>query len=148
MGLSIFFKTQLPQLYQYVPGHWSQSSSWKPALRSALASWICLVILLIEPAARALGNAPFFVLIASFMIPPSLPFLASVEVIVRVLHEHQDRSCVQCLHHTQFSSLILTHIAWAWTVIGCAIAAAVRDDPSQERIARYRCFTRSLESVL
>lgn len=84
MGVSIFFKHHLPQLYQYVPAQWHQSSAWKPAIRSAVASWICLVILLIEPAARALGNAPFFILITSFMIPPSLPFLASLEVIVRL----------------------------------------------------------------
>lgn len=82
MGITSFLKNQLPQLWSFLPSQWNQSSAWKPAIRSALTSWICLVLLLIEPAARALGNAPFFLIIISFMIPPALPFLASLEVIV------------------------------------------------------------------
>ena len=82
MGIGWFFTHQLPQLWSFVPSQWNQSSAWKPAIRAALTSWICLVILLIEPAARALGNAPFFIVLVSFMIPPALPFLASMELIV------------------------------------------------------------------
>lgn len=37
----------------------------------------------------------------------------------------------------QFTTLFLVHLTWGWGVIGCAIASAVRGDPSPQRISRY-----------
>ncbi|KAI0070747.1 hypothetical protein K474DRAFT_1631398 [Panus rudis PR-1116 ss-1] len=47
--------------------------SWKLFLRCWIASWVCFVILLPNKSLSVLGNAAFFALMASLMVPPNIP---------------------------------------------------------------------------
>ncbi|KAH9950803.1 hypothetical protein B0H21DRAFT_721769 [Amylocystis lapponica] len=48
--------------------------SWKLLLRCWLASWISFIIILPQKSLATLGQAAFFALLASTMMPPNLPF--------------------------------------------------------------------------
>lgn len=78
----------------------------KPVIRSALLAWICLLIFLIAPSERALGNASFLVLVACAIQPAEAPLAAVVE--------------------REFFTLLFVCIAWAWSNMGIAIAHAAR----------------------
>ncbi|CDU22185.1 uncharacterized protein SPSC_00815 [Sporisorium scitamineum] len=78
----------------------------KPVIRSALLAWICMLIFLINPSERALGNASFLVLVAAFIQPAEAPLAAIVE--------------------REFFTLLFVCSAWAWSNIATAIAHAVR----------------------
>ncbi len=78
----------------------------KPVIRSALLAWICMVIFLINPTERALGNASFLILVAAFIQPAEAPLAAVAE--------------------REFFTLLFVCAAWAWSNIGIAISHAVR----------------------
>lgn len=67
-----------------------------------------MLIFLINPAERALGNASFLVLVAAFIQPAEVPLAAIVE--------------------REFFTLLLVSGAWAWSIIAIAISYAVRNN--------------------
>jgi len=122
MILKRLFLDQLPASFLWVPSKIGSFEAWKPAIRSAVTAWICLVLLLIPSIARdALGQAAFFILISALIAPPSAPFPLFV---------------MQAL-----TFLILVGFAWLYGVMVSAIANAVRVAPSssflEASIAKY-----------
>ncbi|CEH17238.1 Predicted membrane protein [Ceraceosorus bombacis] len=84
-------------------------TSWakfKPVLRSAIVAWICLLLMVIEPIERQLGNASFLLLVGVFIQPCELPVVAVIE--------------------REMFTLGLLLIAWAWSCLGTAIAVQAR----------------------
>ncbi|KZP16769.1 hypothetical protein FIBSPDRAFT_1047238 [Athelia psychrophila] len=81
-------------------------SKWKPVIRCALTAWICGVLFLIPATENAMGQASFLVLIASFLSPPSDPFMAVLERETMIL--------------------LFVCFAWGWSCIGIAFANMAR----------------------
>ncbi|KAG0699492.1 hypothetical protein DFH29DRAFT_983489 [Suillus ampliporus] len=103
---------KLPQSLQWIPAN-STWSKWKPVIRSAVAAWIAVVVFIIPRTENILGQvcvvvifAAFLIIIASFLSPPSDPFMAVLE---REL-------------------LILTFVGlgWAWVCLGLMFANLAR----------------------
>ncbi|KIK91214.1 hypothetical protein PAXRUDRAFT_150011 [Paxillus rubicundulus Ve08.2h10] len=92
-----------PASLQWIPANWTWSK-WKPVIRSALAAWISVVIFVIPTTENLLGQTVTHP--ASFLSPPSDPFIAVLE---REL-------------------IILTFVAlgWAWTCLGLRLADLAR----------------------
>ncbi|TFK95222.1 hypothetical protein BDV98DRAFT_587243 [Pterulicium gracile] len=83
--------------------HWCKV---KPALRSALAAWIAMVLFLIPTVQRWLGQAGFLILIASVLSPPAEPFVVVFE-----------RETIIC---------IFVAASWAWSCLGIFAASKAR----------------------
>ncbi|WVR04089.1 hypothetical protein IAU60_001088 [Kwoniella sp. DSM 27419] len=88
---------------------------FKPVLRGAIAAWLGLVLLLIVPVERTLGQAAFFLLVVAFMLPPSQPVIQQVEVYLNLFF---------------FNAL-----AWAWVALGVFIAGRTRRPTDPARVA-------------
>lgn len=83
--------------------------SWSkliPVFRSAISAWICMVIMMINPAHRAMGHAAFLVLISSALQPADAPIASIIE--------------------RELALLFLCTTAWGWSCLAIAIAHAVR----------------------
>ncbi|KAL7418186.1 hypothetical protein BDY24DRAFT_437656 [Mrakia frigida] len=105
----------------WIPGklNWT---SLKPVIRCALAGWIAMLLLLIGPSQRTLGQASFFTLVIAFITPPDKPF-------VQVLEVH-------------FYSLIFVAASWVWVIIASAICSAVRKNTiPQSEVDQTLVFT-------
>ncbi|KAG2130867.1 hypothetical protein DEU56DRAFT_981991 [Suillus clintonianus] len=98
-------KIKLPQSLQWIPSN-STWSKWKPVIRSALSAWITVVVFVIPRTENLLGQAAFLIVIASFLSPPSEPFMVVLE---REL-------------------LILTFVllGWGWVCLGLMFANLAR----------------------
>ncbi|KAI6044608.1 hypothetical protein EDC04DRAFT_2561114 [Pisolithus marmoratus] len=96
---------KLPRRLQWVSTNWTWSK-WKPALRSAVSAWVCLVIFVIPTVENVLGQAGFLILIASFLSAPSDPFVAVIE-----------RECIV---------LLFVGLGWAWECLGFKLADLAR----------------------
>lgn len=84
-------------------------TSWaklKPVLRSAIVAWICLLLMVINPVERRLGNASFLLLVGVFIQPCELPVVAVIE--------------------REMFTLGLLLVAWAWSCLGTIIAVQAR----------------------
>ncbi|KAG1817351.1 hypothetical protein EV424DRAFT_1324468 [Suillus variegatus] len=95
----------LPQSLRWIPAN-STWSKWKPVIRSALAAWIAVVVFIIPPIENILGQAAFLIIIASFLSPPSDPFIAVLEREIIVL--------------------IFVSLGWAWVCLGLMFASLAR----------------------
>ncbi|TFK48067.1 hypothetical protein OE88DRAFT_1635639 [Heliocybe sulcata] len=95
----------LPSNLKWIPDNWTWSKM-KPAIRSALAAWISVLLLIIPRTERLMGQASFLIVIAGFLSPPSDPFIAVLE-----------RELILVL----FASL-----AWAWNCLGVKLASLAR----------------------
>ncbi|KAL1753824.1 hypothetical protein FB107DRAFT_264038 [Schizophyllum commune] len=97
----------LPKPLEWIPQRFTWSNI-KPVIRCAVSAWICLVLYVIHPVEKTMGQASFIVLISSFLAPPAGPFLATLE------HE----------------VLILLHVcvAWAWCCLGIKLAYLAREE--------------------
>lgn len=84
---------------------WKQA---KPVIRSAVAAWLAILLLVIYPIENELGQASFFVLIVAFLTPPSDPYTITM--------------------WRSFYYLLLVLLSWALAVIASAIASATRND--------------------
>ncbi|KAL5495894.1 hypothetical protein ACEPAI_1358 [Sanghuangporus weigelae] len=80
----------------------------KPVIRAALAGWISVVLLVIMPVQRMLGQAGFLIIIASFLSPPA-------EAFVQVLER-------------ELAILIFTSSSFAWTCLGIRLANLARKE--------------------
>ncbi|WRT65402.1 uncharacterized protein IL334_002345 [Kwoniella shivajii] len=87
----------------------------KPVARGFFSSWVGLVLLLIIPVERALGQAAFFMLVVAFMLPPSQPVVQQCEVYLNLFF---------------FNAL-----AWAWVALGVFIAGKTRQPTDPAKIA-------------
>ncbi|KAJ2912099.1 hypothetical protein MD484_g8319, partial [Candolleomyces efflorescens] len=81
-------------------------SSLKPVIRCSLAAWLATVLFAIPRVEQWMGMASFIILIASFLSPPSDPFVAVMERELLILF---------------FSCL-----AWAWSCLGIKLASLSR----------------------
>lgn len=98
-------KIKLPQTLQWIPAN-STWSKWKPVTRSALAAWIAVVVFIIPRTENLLGQAAFLIIIASFLSPPSDPFMAVLE--------------------REIITLIFVTLGWAWVCLGLMFASLAR----------------------
>nr|ODN98654.1 hypothetical protein L204_02618 [Cryptococcus depauperatus CBS 7855] len=87
----------------------------KPVVRTAISSWIGLVLLLIVPVERALGYGAFFLLIVGFMIPPHEPIVQTLEKYLYLF--------------------FFAGVAWIWVILAVLIAGATRDAPNAYKVA-------------
>lgn len=86
-------------------------TSWarlKPVVRSALIAWIMLLLMVINPAERTLGNASFLVLVFAFIQPAELPLSGVIE--------------------REVFMLVIGLICWAWSCLAIKIAHAARKE--------------------
>ncbi|KII83920.1 hypothetical protein PLICRDRAFT_179954 [Plicaturopsis crispa FD-325 SS-3] len=95
----------LPQQLAWIPANWTWSKI-KVAIRCAIAAWISLVLFVIPSVESAMGQASFLILIASFLSPPSDPFVAVMERETLII---------------SFNAL-----AWAWSCLAMKLADLAR----------------------
>ncbi|KAJ7685439.1 hypothetical protein DFH06DRAFT_968491 [Mycena polygramma] len=94
-----------PGSLQWAPDNFTWAKV-KPAIRSAVAAWLSLVLFVIPKVEVFLGQASFLILITSFMSPPSDPFMAVLE--------------------REFTILFFVATAWAWGCLGIKLADLAR----------------------
>ncbi|KAG2357359.1 hypothetical protein BDR07DRAFT_1420585 [Suillus spraguei] len=92
-------KFKLPQSLRWMPAN-STWSKWKPAIRSALAAWISVVIFVIPRIENILGQ------VSSFLSPPSDPFMVVLE--------------------REIILLIFVALGWGWVCLGLMFASLAR----------------------
>ncbi|KAF8431956.1 hypothetical protein L210DRAFT_3650787 [Boletus edulis BED1] len=102
---SFWHSENLPHTLQWIPANWSWSK-WKPVLRSALAAWISLLLFLIPTTIKVMGQAAFLIIIASFLSPPSEPFIVMLQ--------------------RELGILTFAVSSWAWSCLGIKLADIVR----------------------
>ncbi|KAI0070007.1 hypothetical protein K474DRAFT_1609486 [Panus rudis PR-1116 ss-1] len=95
----------IPVNLQWIPDNWSWSKI-KPVIRNAVLGWVSMVLLLIPESEKAMGQASFLILIASFLDPPSEPFIAVLEREVILV--------------------FLVCVSWAWSTLGVFLANLAR----------------------
>ncbi|GAA5902566.1 uncharacterized protein JCM6883_007168 [Sporobolomyces salmoneus] len=95
----------IPESLAWVPS----KLNWKglrPVLRSTIASWCGLVLILVHPSQVAMGRAGFLVLVVSVISSAALPIANQLE--------------------QTFFQFLLVSISWAWATLALAIAHAAR----------------------
>lgn len=90
----------------WIPANVTSWAKLKPVARSALAAWVLMVMIMINPVNRTLGQAAFLVLISSGLQAADAPLASVVE--------------------REIWLLFLCTLAWAWSCIAIAIANSVR----------------------
>ncbi|EIN13098.1 hypothetical protein PUNSTDRAFT_139763 [Punctularia strigosozonata HHB-11173 SS5] len=95
----------VPKQLRWIPAN-ATWSKLKPAIRSALAAWLSLVLLLIRPVQQSMGQASFIILVASVLSPPSDQFMAVLE--------------------REFFILLFVTTSWAWSCLGIKLANLTR----------------------
>ncbi|KAF4566043.1 hypothetical protein EYR36_011457 [Pleurotus pulmonarius] len=98
-------KINVPPSLQWIPANWTWSRI-KPVIRCAVAAWICTVLFLIPRVEIFMGQASFLILIASFLSPPSDPFMSVLE-----------REAI---------ILVFVLIGWGWASLGIKLADLAR----------------------
>ncbi|KAF7419671.1 hypothetical protein PC9H_002263 [Pleurotus ostreatus] len=98
-------KRNVPASLQWIPANWTWSKI-KPVIRCAAAAWICTVLFLIPRVEIFMGQASFLILIASFLSPPSDPFMSVLE-----------REAI---------ILVFVLIGWGWASLGIKLADLAR----------------------
>ncbi|KAF8123857.1 hypothetical protein EV363DRAFT_1587054 [Boletus edulis] len=106
-GKSFLRSENLPPPLQWIPANWSWSK-WKPVLRSAVAAWISLLLFLIPTTLNVMGQAAFLIIIASFLSPPSDPFIAVLQ--------------------RELGILVFATFGWAWSCLGIKLADLARSN--------------------
>ncbi|KAF8550186.1 hypothetical protein OG21DRAFT_1469052 [Imleria badia] len=104
---SLRLSDNIPPTLQWIPANWSWSK-WKPVLRSALAAWIGLLLFLIPTTLNVMGQAAFLIIIASFLSPPSDPFIAVLQ--------------------RELAILIFATSGWAWSCLAMKLAYIARSN--------------------
>ncbi|GAA5921957.1 hypothetical protein JCM1841_005015 [Sporobolomyces salmonicolor] len=102
--LEAFF-TPIPPALAWIP----PKLNWKglrPVVRSSIAAWCGLLLLLCGPSERMLGQAGFLVLVVATISPACLPIANTIE--------------------QTFFQFLLVSLSWAWGCIAMAIAHAAR----------------------
>ncbi|TYJ59015.1 hypothetical protein B9479_000003 [Cryptococcus floricola] len=88
----------------------------KPVLRSAVSSWLGLVLIVIVPVERAIGTGSFFILIVGFMMPPYEPVVQTLEKYINLF--------------------LFASMSWVWVIIAIAIAGATRGPLDLDKVAK------------
>ncbi|KZT02812.1 uncharacterized protein LAESUDRAFT_729774 [Laetiporus sulphureus 93-53] len=73
------------QMPTWVSSNLRSRKSWKMLVRCCVASWVSFIILLPSKSLQAMGNAAFFGLLGSLMIPPNMPvqmYLAALLTLI------------------------------------------------------------------
>ncbi|KDR73069.1 hypothetical protein GALMADRAFT_270443 [Galerina marginata CBS 339.88] len=102
-GVRSYFARQ----FAWVPQNFEWSKI-KLVVRCALAAWVSVVLFIIPKVERVMGQAPFLILIAIFLSPPSDPFVAIAE--------------------REFFVLLLAAVSWAWCCLGIFLANLTRNE--------------------
>ncbi|GAA6062092.1 hypothetical protein JCM10212_002342 [Sporobolomyces blumeae] len=95
----------VPESFAWVPS----KLNWKglrPVVRSTVAGWCGLLLILAHPSQVALGRAGFLVLVVSIISPAAVPIANQIE--------------------QTFFQFLLVSISWAWSTLAIAIAHAAR----------------------
>ncbi|KAJ8522296.1 hypothetical protein ONZ45_g1089 [Pleurotus djamor] len=98
-------KFTLPSNLKWIPANWTWSKM-KPVIRCAVAAWAGTVLFLIPRVEIFMGQASFLILIASFLSPPSDPFMSVLE--------------------RELIILLFVATAWAWSSLGIKLADLAR----------------------
>lgn len=99
---------------------------WKPIIRSTLAAWIGLILLLVPQTLKVMGSS-FLILVVGVLSPPSGPWIKSV--------------------YTSFYNVLFISLSWLWYVIASRAATAARistidpDALSIDNIQGFACDT-------
>ncbi|KAH8105763.1 hypothetical protein DFH11DRAFT_1278514 [Phellopilus nigrolimitatus] len=80
----------------------------KPVIRTAVATWICIVLLIIPATEKAMGTASYLILVAAALSPPAEPFIAVFE--------------------SEIAILLFVTISFAWTCLGICLANLARKE--------------------
>lgn len=99
------FKSKLPSNFLWIPANWTWSKL-KPVIRCALAGWVSVLLMVIQPVLRTMGQAGFLIIIAAFLSPPSDPFIANLE--------------------RELVLLLFVSMAYAWSCLGIKLASLAR----------------------
>ncbi|PAV21583.1 hypothetical protein PNOK_0154000 [Pyrrhoderma noxium] len=78
----------------------------KPAIRTAVATWISVLLILIPETQAILGQASFLIIVAGMLSPPSEPFIAVLE--------------------RELAILFFASISFAWSSLGIFLASLAR----------------------
>ncbi|KZV73701.1 hypothetical protein PENSPDRAFT_602548 [Peniophora sp. CONT] len=81
-------------------------SKLKPVIRSSVAAWVAVVLLVVNPVLRTMGQAGFLIVIASFLSPPSDPTIANIEREIVIV--------------------LIVLVSWAWSSLGVKLASLAR----------------------
>ncbi|GAA5893885.1 hypothetical protein JCM5296_004627 [Sporobolomyces johnsonii] len=103
--LESFFTPRVPPALAWIP----PKLNWKglrPVVRSSIAAWCGLLLILCGPSERMLGQAGFLVLVVATISPACLPIANTIE--------------------QTFFQFLLVSLSWAWGCITMAIAHAAR----------------------
>ncbi|KAH8111149.1 hypothetical protein DFH11DRAFT_1880050 [Phellopilus nigrolimitatus] len=84
------------------------ATHFKPVIRTTVATWICIVLLVIPATEKAMGQASFLVLVAAFLSPPAEPFIAVFE--------------------REMAILLFVNASFAWTCLGIRVANLARKE--------------------
>ncbi|KAI0060820.1 hypothetical protein BV25DRAFT_1871013 [Artomyces pyxidatus] len=95
----------LPVNLQWIPNNWSWAKL-KPVIRSAIAAWACLILMVDQTTLVTMGQAGFLVIIVSMLSPPSDPFTANLE--------------------RELMIVLFATTAWAWSCLGIKLASLAR----------------------
>ncbi|EEB09238.1 hypothetical protein SJAG_04423 [Schizosaccharomyces japonicus yFS275] len=100
--------------------HWPKVLAWvrpklnkkglRPVIRSAIAAWIAMLLLICRHTNRVLGQSSFFVVIVASLFPPMEPV-------------------APMLWKTAYQFVFLFS-AWAWTIVASKLATVSRGSPS------------------
>ncbi|KAI9437333.1 hypothetical protein H4582DRAFT_2111932 [Lactarius indigo] len=93
---------ELPSYLHWIVDNW-RWSKWKPAIRCAVSEWASLLLLIIDPSRRVMGQASFLILVAGMLSPPGDPFVTNTEREIIIL------LCVL--------------MAWGWASLGIKLAS-------------------------
>ncbi|OXG24105.1 hypothetical protein C361_02654 [Cryptococcus neoformans Tu259-1] len=99
----------------------------KPVIRCAVSAWLGLILLMIVPVERAIGYGAFFLLIVSFMLPPSEPVVQTLEKYVNLF--------------------FFTALSWVWVIITVLIAGATRGPSDPDKVAAVEAKWAYLKDV-
>ncbi|KAG9311166.1 hypothetical protein JVU11DRAFT_8233 [Chiua virens] len=123
-----FWRTlKLPPSLQWVPANCTWSK-WKPVLRSALAAWIGLLLFLIPTTLNTMGQASFLIIIASFLSPPSDPFIAVLQ--------------------RELGILIFAASGWAWSCLGIKLAYIARSNKNPMPLSQVSSLASTLKQCV
>ncbi|KAI0292339.1 hypothetical protein B0F90DRAFT_1811958 [Multifurca ochricompacta] len=96
---------RLPANLRWIVDNWKWSK-WMPAIRCAISEWVSLLLLIINPSTRSMGQASFLILIAGMLSPPGDPFVANTEREIIIL--------------------VFVLVSWGWASLGIKLSALAR----------------------
>ncbi|KAH9016429.1 hypothetical protein EDB83DRAFT_2439318 [Lactarius deliciosus] len=109
---------ELPNYLHWIVDNW-RWPKWKPAIRCAVSEWASLLLLIIDPSRRVMGQASFLILVAGMLSPPGDPFVTNTEREIIIL--------------------LSVLMAWGWASLGIKLASLARS---------HTVYTATLDDIL